>query len=526
MYSKPFIINNSGKIFIFPKNIDFDEQKLQQVESKLRQFTSTINYSEQIHEFDFDIYSIWSLIIMGEEMLDDFISFLKDNSVNEFPKNLYNTIQTQKENFKQVLLEENLENIIITVLHGHLDSIIKKHLEKEVQYDMTKKIYTSNKTNSLKITKTLLKNDVSIKLDNYLETVKSINLDFKCTFNLRYYESEALSLILNKGQENGIIFMPPGSGKSYVSLKLVEHFKVSTLILCDNSEEYWKNFIESNTINMDENIVSIYNDNNRLTPITICSYQKAKDTVLSTLSEYPWGIIFYDDAHRALANKYSKTLYIKSKFKFALAATLSRNDGKGRQLYDIIGPKIYNIEWQELKLRRFYKHINYTMVISKQYSKLSICKKIVNSNKNKNILICSFNLEEGEQISKLLNIPNLNGEGNDYTKKIKEREIINKFIKCDINIICVSSILQRLQISNIDVLIALTHNKGSKTEEIFRIGRAASCSDQTDVPCTTEFYSIVIEKEKIYFSKRLSSVIKYIPTHNIINDTTIMDGDY
>ena len=101
---------------------------------------------------------------MGEEMLENFISFLEDYSVNKFPQKLYNIIQDQKENFKQVLLEEDLENIIIKVLHGHLDSIIKKHFEKEIHYDKVKNIYTSNKKNSLKITKTLLKNDVSIKL--------------------------------------------------------------------------------------------------------------------------------------------------------------------------------------------------------------------------------------------------------------------------------------------------------------------------------------------------------------------------
>jgi superfamily II DNA or RNA helicase len=38
--------------------------------------------------------------------------------------------------------------------------------------------------------------------------------------------------------------MPPGSGKSYISLKIIEYFKIPTLILCDNAEEYWENFIE------------------------------------------------------------------------------------------------------------------------------------------------------------------------------------------------------------------------------------------------------------------------------------------
>lgn len=527
MHNKPFIINNDGKIFIFPTNIDFDEDKLQPLESKLRQFTTSINYNDEIHEFDFDIYSIWSLIVMGDEILDDFISFLKENSVNEFPKILDNKIKTQKENFKQVLLEEDLENIIITVLHGELESILKKYLSKEVKYNPNKKAYISNKDNSMTITNKLLKHNVSIKLDNYLDNVESVNLDFKCTFKLRYYQIEALNLILNNNQKNGIIFMPPGSGKSYISLKLIEHFKLSTLILCDNSEEYWKDFIESNTINMNKNIVSIYNSKNTLlTPITICSYQNAKDTSLNLLKENPWGIIFFDDAHRALANEYSKTLYIKSKFKFALAATLSRSDGKGAQLYDLIGPKLYNIQWQELKFKRFYKGINYTIIQSTHYDKISICEKLATNYSGKNILICSYNISEGEQISKILNIPNLNGDGNEDTKKIREHDIIDKFINGDLNKLCISTILQRIQISNIDVLIAITHNKGSEREEIFRIGRAVSCAKRLSAPYTTNFYSIVAEEEMNYFDKRLKTIKEYIENFNIIDATTLMDGDF
>ena len=194
MYKKAFIINNDGKIFIFPKNIDLNENELEQLESKLRQFTTSINYSDEIHEFNFDIYSIWSLIVMGEEMLDDFISFLESDSVNEFPKILKDKIKIQKENFKQVLLQENLENIIINVLNGDLELIIKKYLDKEVKSTSNPKVYTSTKDNYNTITRKLLKHNVSIKLDNYLEDVESINLDFRCTFTLRYYEAEALNI--------------------------------------------------------------------------------------------------------------------------------------------------------------------------------------------------------------------------------------------------------------------------------------------------------------------------------------------
>lgn len=528
MYSKTFIINNDGKIFIFPKNIDINENELEQLESKLRQFTTSINYSDEIHEFYFDIYSIWSLIVMGEEILDDFISFLEFNSVNEFPKILRDKIKIQRENFKQVLLQENLENIIINVLNGDLESIIKKYLVEEVKSTSNPKVYTSTKDNYDTVTKKLLKHNVSIKLDNYLEDVESINLDFRCNFTLRYYESEALNLILNRKQKNGVIFMPPGSGKSYISLKLIEHFKIPTLILCDNSEEYWENFIELNTDNMSKNAVSIYKSNSTLlTPITICSYGNAKETSLDILKEKQWGIILYDDAHRALAPKYSKTLNIKSKYKFALAATLSRSDGKGVQLYDIIGPKLYNIQWQELKLKRFYKGINYTIIESSSYNKIAICKKIIANYIGKNILICSYNLDKGDEISSLLNITYLNGNGNDNIKKAKEHDTINEFMNGALNILCISAILQRIQISNIDVLIAITHNKGSQTEETFRIGRAISCTKQLTEPDSVDFYSIVTEKEMTNFIKRLSPIEEYIKKdRKSIKDTTFMGGDF
>lgn len=180
-----------------------------------------------------------------------------------------------------------------------------------------------------------------------------------------------------------------------------------------------------------------------------------------------------------------------------------------------------------MKLKRFYKEINYTIVNSNSYDKITICKKIINNYIDKNILICSYNLDKGEEISELLNIPYLNGNGNDETKKIKEHELLDKFMNKTLNTLCISGILQRIQISNIDVLIAITHNKGSQREETFRIGRAVSCTKRLYEPDSVDFYSIVTEKEMTYFTKRLTPMEEYIKKgRKLINDTTLMDGDF
>lgn len=525
MYYKPFIIHGDGKIFIFPKNININEQQLEELESSLRQFTTCIDYNETIHIFHFDNYSIWSLLVMGNRMLENFVAFLESASVNELPKALYTTIENEKKHFKQVLFDIDLENILIYILHGDLETLLRRTLKEDLTYDKAREAFITNKRHSTKITNTLLKNNVSIKLNNYTDVPDELPFNFKCNFNLRYYQQEALHLIINTHQKNGVIYMPPGSGKSYIALKLIEHFQLSALIISDNSAEYWEGFISSNTIGTSEEMISIFNSSKSLTPVTICSYQQARGNDLNALNQIKWGIIFYDDAHRSLANTYSETLYIKSKYKFALAATLARRDGKGLEIYDIIGPRIYNIDWRELSSKRFYKQVDYIKIISHQYSKMDICKKIYSRYPDKNIIIASFNTSEVKTLSRILEIPLLCGEGSKAKKLREEREVIEKFLNGDLHSICISSILQRLQISNIDVLIAITHRSVSPIEETFRVGRAASCVKQLNSSSKAKVFSIVSEDEQGWFNERLSPVEKYLSTLQTVDDIDIMEGN-
>lgn len=518
MFSRSLVLHGNGRIYIFPEQINISGDELKEIEFKLKQYTTSIQYHEKVREFDFDKYSIWSLIIMGEEILDEFISFLKQCAINEFPKELSNTINNIKETFKQVLLEEDLESIILKVLKGDIDSIFKKNLKKYLSFDTKNNIYKGEKKNLEKVRDVLLKNEVNIKLDNYVEVNIDVPLEFKCSFQLRYYEHEAIKAITENTHRGGIVFMPPGSGKSYVALSLIQIYRMPTLILCDNSQEYWESFIKSNT-NIDEDKVSVFDAGNYIAPITISSYQKINQEKLAKLKEIPWGMIIYDDAHRTPASTYSQTLYIKSKYKYALAATLSRSDGKEVYLYDIIGPKIYNIKWQELKWKRYYKDIKYYKVLSKSIDSVSICRKIIEANNDKRIVICSHLLPPNNIISNELRIPNVNGS----TGKQNEARLIDCFNEGQEDMICISKILQRLQVTNIDILIAISHNGSSKTEEIFRVGRAASCSEVMSEMKHATIYSIVDSKHEKFFKSRLDEIIKNGYRYVSIEDKDLLE---
>jgi DNA excision repair protein ERCC-3 len=507
MYGKPLILHRDGKIYIFPEKVCISKEELEEVEFRLKQYTTCIYYDEKLRIYHFDDYSIWSIILMGEELIHEFMDFLRTRSVNEFPLEVFNHIKHIIENFKQVLLEEDLEFITIKVLKGDIDDLTKRILGKYINYDSTNSRFVGKKHDALKIKETLLKNKVNIKIDNYAEPEVNNTLDFKCRFTLRSYEVEAIKSITNKSQKSGIIFMPPGSGKSYVALKLIENYNIPTLILCDNSQEYWQSFILNNT-DFNDKWIGTSEDINNFKPITICSYQKAKDTILDKLKRINWGIIIYDDAHRTPAKTYSETLYLKSKYKFALAATLARSDGKEVYLYDVIGPKIYNIKWQELKYRGYYKNVIYYKVKTREQDIIKVTETLLENNKELNVLICSYNLRPNEIISSKYNIINIYGKGTNKLKRQQEHAIVENFNKGKIHKLCVSEILQRLQITNVDVLIAVNHNGSSKTEEIFRVGRAASCLEFMNKTKTTKIYSLVTDKDEKSFVKRLEEILR------------------
>lgn len=491
--NKPLIIQKNKDIYFY-KNICEDDKN---IEAYLKKSLMQISYNEKITIYKLDEYSIVSLLMLGEDKLKNLIDFLKENSLNEFPVEIENEVNENINSFKQVSLELGTSEIILRILKGDISSLIdnNKNLKKESTYDKKTNTYKFKLEARKKLEKELIDKDINVKFSNdFIQLNQELN--FKSNINLRYYQIEAIESILNSN--NGLILMPPGAGKNYLAIKIIEKLKVPTLILCDNICEYWKeNFCEQTTVS-ESDITIIDSKNIQLKSITLCSYtQTMKEEIFEILNNNIWGVIIYDNAHKALTDKTTKVLYLKGNYRYALASTLRRTDGKGKLLQRFLGAKLYNVTYEELVTNLYQKNSRCYLLDIRDYriDFLNVCERILDAYKSKKILIVSRTKEENKSISDKFAIENLNGSTN---KQIR-RKLVEKYVEDKTSKLCISNLLEKLPITNIDIMICLSYIGASGIEEIFRLGRLRSTYNKLRQN-TTAVLIDVIKDDKDYRS--------------------------
>jgi len=489
--NKPLVILKNKEIYFY-KNSSKDDSN---IEERLKKSLTQMSYNEKITIYKLDEYSIVSLLILGENKLQEFIEFLKENSLNEFPPEIENETNENTKNFKLVTLELGTTEIMLKILNGDIASIIEnnKNLKKESKYDNETNTYKFNINIRKELEKELIDKDINVKFSNgFIDIKKKLNL--KSNIKLRYYQIEAMQSVLNSN--NGLILMPPGSGKNYLAINIIQELKMPTLIFCDNICEYWKEDFYQQT-NISESDVSIINSKNlQVKPITICSYtQSMKDEVFNILNNNLWGIVIYDNAHKSLTDKTTKVLYLKANYKYALASTLNRTDGKGKLLQRFLGAKLYNITYDELVMNLFQKQSRCYVLDIRNYRLdfINVCERILDMYKNKKILIVSRTKEENQNISNIFNIENLNGN----TNKQIQRELVKRYVENKTYKLCISNLLEKLPITNIDIMICLSYIGASGIEEIFRLGRLRSTHNKLG-QVTTAVLIDVVKDDKDY----------------------------
>lgn len=519
MKFRPVIVHSNRNIYVIYGETKEEREIAFEAEQVLKRFVTQKTYTNQLSIYCLDDYSIWCMVVSGEESIKQFKQFLYNNSKNVIPQCIYEIIDNFNKQFKEVCLYEDKMNIIIKILRGEVLSIFKKNKKLEYIYQSEKQELIFDKVDKRKVLNKLASKQVHItkerKKQDYSNAIPLQILSKEGMQELRYYQSEAFNSVIDKGFKDGIIFMPPGAGKTLVGVKLIEYLKQRTLILNDNTEEYWKDYISENLYLKDASEIGIIKEeNDEIKPITICSYSNITKFI-DKLTDYNWELIIYDDAHRALADTYSESLDIFSHHKIAFAATLARADGKGGMLYDIIGPRLYNISWYELEVKGYQKHVKLIkIIIPKNKSrdsmsiKMKICQKLMKLYKDKRIAFVTYNTKKdntNEIINSSLSIDVLDGNTDENFRREKVKSFNSDFI----NKICISLIFEKLQIKDIDVLVAISYQKGSEREETFRLGRVKSCSKKLDKPCTGLLYSLVDFKEDKYFTGREVAIAQY-----------------
>lgn len=208
----------------------------------------------------------------------------------------------------------------------------------------------------------------------------NLEIDLKPAAQIRPYQEQALSKMFGNGRaRSGIIVLPCGAGKTLVGITAACTVKKGIIVLCTStmSVTQWRNeFLNWTNINPEDIACFTRHEKGRFprdTGVLITNYtmismgrgeeddekitgkqdkrRMAHDTkrVIDFIRNREWGLMILDEVHVVPAEMFSKVTYrVKAHTKLGLTATLLREDDKITELNFLIGPKLFEANWQEL----------------------------------------------------------------------------------------------------------------------------------------------------------------------------------
>src|ERR1700753_999007 len=182
---------------------------------------------------------------------------------------------------------------------------------------------------------------------------------------IRPYQEQALSKMFGNGRaRSGIIVLPCGAGKTLVGITAACTVRKGVIVLCTSamSVVQWRaEFMKWSNVNPHD-IATFTADHKDKFPgntgIIISTYSMVTQSkgrsydsqkVMDFIENREWGLMILDEVHVVPAEMFKKVTYrVKAHSKLGLTATLLREDDKIQDLNFLIGPKLYEANWQEL----------------------------------------------------------------------------------------------------------------------------------------------------------------------------------
>ncbi|TPX76400.1 hypothetical protein CcCBS67573_g02337 [Chytriomyces confervae] len=371
-----------------------------------------------------------------------------------------------------------------------------------------------------------------------------IDLSPKC--QIRDYQEKCLSKMFGGGDgraRSGVIVLPTGAGKTLVGITAACTIKKSALVLCTNaiSVEQWVNeFKKWSTIG--EHRICKFTSENRIpfegeSGIVVTTYtmithsgKRAWDTarMIEFINKREWGLLILDEVHVVPANVFRKVLTnVATHSKLGLTATLVREDDKIADLNFLIGPKLYEADWQNLSNRGHIAKVEATEVwcpmtgdFYKEYLKSPIRKRrllcVMNPNKlmaaeylirtreaaGDKIIVFSDNVFALQHFAKRLNKPFIYG----HTGNKERFALLQHFRNNHPNFqtICLSKVGDTsLDLPEATCLIQISSQFGSRRQEAQRMGRILRAKRRSEEGFRSRFFTLVSQDtDEVAFSDK------------------------
>jgi DNA excision repair protein ERCC-3 len=377
-----------------------------------------------------------------------------------------------------------------------------------------------------------------------------LDIDLRPHAQIRYYQEKALGkMFSNSRARSGIIVLPCGAGKTLVGITAACGVKKSTIVLCTSamSVVQWRaEFLKWSNISSEDIAVFTSESKNRFprnAGIIISTYTMITSTrnrsydaekVMEFIRSREWGLLIADEVHVVPANIFKKVTYsIASHAKLGLTATLLREDDKIEDLNFLIGPKLYEANWQELSEQghiakvqcaevwcqmtpEFYTEWLKPSSVQKRAllsimnpRKFQACQFLIKYHEDRGdkLIVFSDNVYALEKYAKKLGKAYIYGD----TPQAERLRILENFQhNPDVSTIFLSKIGDTsLDLPEATCLIQISSHYGSRRQEAQRLGRILRAKRRNDEGFNAFFYSLVSKDtdEMFYSSKRQAFLV-------------------
>jgi len=393
----------------------------------------------------------------------------------------------------------------------------------------------------------------------------NLEIDLKPHAQIRPYQEQALSKMFGNGRaRSGIIVLPCGAGKTLVGITAACTVKKGIIVLCTStmSVTQWRNeFLTWTNINPEDIACFTRHEKQRFprdTGVLITNYtmismgrgdegdgedgsklsgaqdkrRLAHDTkrVLDFIKNREWGLMILDEVHVVPAEMFSKVTYrVKAHTKLGLTATLLREDDKITELNFLIGPKLFEANWQELSeqghiarvqcaevwcpmTQDFYeeylraKNPQQRLLLSTMNpKKFQACQYLINFHEKRGdkIIVFSDNVYALEKYSTRLGKLRIDGRTSD-AERLQTLENFKYGTEAWASALFLSKIGDTsLDIPEATCLIQISSHYGSRRQEAQRLGRILRAKRRNDEGFNAFFYSLVSkDTQEVYYATK------------------------
>ncbi|XP_074373527.1 general transcription and DNA repair factor IIH helicase/translocase subunit XPB1-like, partial [Apium graveolens] len=396
-----------------------------------------------------------------------------------------------------------------------------------------------------------------------------LDMVLKPQAQLRPYQEKSLSKMFSNGRaRSGIIVLPCGAGKSLVGVCATSRVKKSCLCLATNAvsvDQWVDQFKLWSTIQEDQIYQFTSNSKERLCGkigVVVTTYNmlafdgkrsKTSERIIEEIRNREWGLLLMDEVHVVPAHMFRKVISItNSHCKLGLTATLVREDERITDLNFLIGPKLYEANWQDLVRDGFIANVQCAEVwcpMTKEFfaeylrdenskkkqalyvinpNKFRVCEFLIRFHEEQRgdkIIVFADNLFALKKYATKLQKPMIHGA----TSHAERTNILKSFkTSPDMNTIFLSKVGDNsIDIPGANVIIQISSHAGSRRQEAQRLGRIlrAKGRPQDRMAGGKEeynafFYSLVsTDTQEMYYStKRQQFLIDQGYSFKVITD--------